>query len=398
MFCPNCGNQIQDKNDIYCTQCGNPVKFNNLNVHPVYNNIDNKQSINNNRKKMFNISLIIVFSFALVLIFIGVIIIGRNAGENYYFSDNSYTEKEEIIEKKQDVTSKKSKYKTVIVTDNFYEGVQLLEKDDAYDLISSDSVSQKKTCSKEIIDIENEIISKYNVTAVNLCELDVEFAKELSKVFEKVYIEYPEIRNYLTNLTLINAPVNENYIAAFMAVFPFASADTISSYPWVFKTQVLLNTKYFLNPERMQIGIDSSSKSGHFPPNATIYSPLAHELGHYISFIAMMKYYQTDSVLLVDNNNINTFYKIINDFSEGDFSLLMIDEAYKTWKQDTGKNMEFDIWRATISSYAVAKDNNGDYIYDETIAEAFHDVYLNGDEAKEASKYIIDVLKSKLER
>ena len=34
---------------------------------------------------------------------------------------------------------------------------------------------------------------------------------------------------------------------------------------------------------------------------------------------------------------------------------------------------------------------------DETIAEAFHDVYLNENNAKDASKYIVNVLKQKLE-
>ena len=58
--------------------------------------------------------------------------------------------------------------------------------------------------------------------------------------------------------------------------------------------------------------------------------------------------------------------------------------------------MTMDEWRGTISKYALAKDNSGNYIYDETIAESFHDVYLNGDNAKDASKYVIKVLKSKL--
>ena len=45
----------------------------------------------------------------------------------------------------------------------------------------------------------------------------------------------------------------------------------------------------------------------------------------------------------------------------------------------------------------IAKDNDGEYIYDETIAEAFHDTYLNKDNAIDASKYIIKVLKKYLE-
>jgi len=71
-------------------------------------------------------------------------------------------------------------------------------------------------------------------------------------------------------------------------------------------------------------------------------------------------------------------------------------EAYINYINDTNSNIEFDEWRNTISDYAVAKDNSGNYIYDETIAEGFHDYYLNGDNAKEASKYIIKVLKKHL--
>ena len=167
--------------------------------------------------------------------------------------------------------------------------------------------------------------------------------------------------------------------------------------PWVIKTQILLNTSYFLNQERLQASVDDGSKSGHFPPNATIYSPVAHEMGHYLSFLAMSKYHQSKSILLVDNNNVNSFYEVVEDFNSGDFSLQMIKKAYDNYVKDTNTKLTLDEWRGTISQYALAKDNSGAYIYDETIAESFHDVYLNGDNAKDASKYIYTVLKSELE-
>ena len=74
----------------------------------------------------------------------------------------------------------------------------------------------------------------------------------------------------------------------------------------------------------------------------------------------------------------------------------MIETAYKKCQSETGLTTPIDEWRATISGYAVAKDNEGEYIYDETIAEAFHDVYLNGDNAVSASKYITNELKRRL--
>ena len=84
---------------------------------------------------------------------------------------------------------------------------------------------------------------------------------------------------------------------------------------------------------------------------------------------------------------------LIND---GIYSKTLIEEAYNNFIRDTGSNISFDNFRASISNYAMAKDGNGNYIYDETIAEAFHDFYLNGNNAKEASIYIFNTLKSKI--
>ena len=109
-----------------------------------------------------------------------------------------------------------------------------------------------------------------------------------------------------------------------------------------------------------------------------------------------MNYYKMDSILLINDNNIDTFYNIYSDFGEGNYSLSMINEAYENYKKDNDTSISLDEWRGTISTYALAKNNSGEYIYDETIAEAFHDVYLNNDNAKEASKYIVNVLKEKL--
>lgn len=426
MFCSKCGDPIE-QNETYCNKCGNyvgnntqSVNFNNTvtnnnsnfynnqpnNVvmnntqpypQPNYNNYQNNASFNkSDNKKMIFVGAGIGVGILVVLVI--CLFVFNNSGK-YYFSNNSYEGTDEIIQTNNTNTTpkRKSKYSTIIITDNTYSGVKISSDKDAYKLISEDSVAQKNNCPSEIKTIEDEIIKKYGVTAVNLCEMDIEFAKEVSNVFKKVYDEYPSVRGYLTNLSLVNASMSEGYIAAFMPVFNFATSNSTSTYPWVIKTQVLLNTSYFLNTVRLESSVQDGSNSGHFPPNATMYSPVAHELGHYLSFLAMMRNYDLESILLVDNKNVNDFYDVYDDFVEGNFSLLMIKEAYEKCKKEKNITLSIDEWRATISSYAVAKDNSGNYIYDETIAEAFHDVYLNGDNAKDASKYVVSVLKGKLE-
>lgn len=390
MFCTKCGNHIQE-NQKFCNKCGNTL----IKSHTLPEKTNNK--------KMIFMGLGVGLTILLIMI---LCVFTLKKSDNDYYTIEAYENYEEEEEKednvkvkptKKETKSKKNKYKTVIVADNKYFGVQINNNKDAKDLIIKDSVEQKTTTPKEIKDIEDEIIKKYKITAVNLCEMDVEFAKEIENVIGKIYNEYPSVRGNLTNITLINGTMSENYIAAFMPAFNFARADSESTYPWVMKTQVLLNTTFFLNPERLNASVIDGSNSGHFPPNATMYSPVAHEFGHYLSFLALLNNYNLDSILLIDNTNINEVSRIVNDYANGDFSLKMIEEAYENYKNDIGTNLTFDEWRATISSYAVAKDNSGNYIYDETIAEAFHDVYLNEENAQDASKYVVSVLKKYLE-
>ena len=100
---------------------------------------------------------------------------------------------------------------------------------------------------------------------------------------------------------------------------------------------------------------------------------------------------------MLEDEKLDAYYNIYRDFKESTFSKKMLDEAYKNYVKDYN-DIDFDIWRGKISQYALAKDDSGDYLYDETVAEAFHDVYLNGNQASIPSKYIVDVLKKYIER
>ena len=374
MYCNKCGDPIEP-NEKFCNKCGNKLDY---------------TPQKNNKKKM----IIIGGSIGLVLVLIVFCVTYFFINRSKYFYNIETNNGNEVTKEKNEI--ERNQYTTVIITDNKYDGVKISGINDANELIVKDSINQKNNCPKEIKVIEDEIINKYGITAVNLCELDPLFAKELIKVLDKIYKEYPSIRDHLTNMSLINGSIRDNYIAAFMPIFDFAYSDTNSTYPWIIKTQVFLNTSYFLNQDRLKASVEEGSSSGHFPKNATMYSPVAHEFGHFLSFLAMMKNYDVDSILLIDNNNVDKLYILMDDFRKGDYSLSMIKEAYENCKNDNKTNIEFDEWRGTISKYALAKDNNGNYIYDETIAESFHDVYLNGNKATDASKYIVSVLKNKL--
>ena len=380
MFCNKCGNQVFP-NQKYCNKCGNYLAYNVKKVEDT--NLSENKSIESSKKKTVILIIILILVIVITLIILVYAIYLLKIGSGYFFTGGNQTEKNKVI-------NLRGKYKTSIVTDNTYDNLDIDSVQEANDLIVQDSINQKQEdYPKEILDVENDIIDKYSITAVNL---NPEFAKELENVIDKIYKDYPNVRGYLSNITLKNYSLLEgSVIASFRPVFRFGTSDTISSTPWVTKTLIELNSKYFLNEQKLVEGVKEGAKAGHFPKNTTKYSPVAHELGHYLSFIALLNYYDVDSIRLM--YDINELEEVLEDFSEGDLSLKMIKEAYDNYKRDTNDNIKFDKWRGQISGYALSKDDSGKYIYDETIAEAFHDVYLNNENATTPSKYIVEVLK-----
>lgn len=314
-----------------------------------------------------------------------------------YFSEDFYFNNNKMLTSENHFIDKDGYY-TIVKHDNFYKAVNIKNKDMAYKLIIQDSLKQKNNCNSEIKKIEDDIINNYGIKAVNFCEMNLDLANEVKEVFKVIYDEYPLARGYLTNATLRNySEDDEEVIASFNPTTFFASSDTISSYPWVYKTQIFLNASYFLNSKKLENAVINSGRSGYFPPNTTRYSFVAHELGHYLSFVSLINSYKEKNISFVKKNDYKKLYKIINDFNNGKFAREILIEAFNNYKIDYKDNiLSFDQWRATISLYAVSKDENGKYIYDESIAEAFHDYFLNKDSASLASKYIVSVLKNKL--
>lgn len=285
---------------------------------------------------------------------------------------------------------------TSIVYDNQYlEQMTFNNINDVLRLIASDSNRQKENCLPDVVAVENEIISKYGLTAVNFCEMDVDFAKELRDVVAFIYNNFPSSRNYLTNITLANIQ-NASYIAAFMPIFTFGTSNNNTKYPIAIKSQIILNAKYFLNNGKIKSSVSYGVKSGYFPPNATRASTIAHEFGHYLSYIALCNHYKSGRITFVRASEANIMFDVYEDFNAGRFSYQLLREAHEKYKATYRNGLSFDDFRKSISGYAVAKDKSGAYIYDETIAEAFHDCYLNGNMAQPASQAVVDVLMSYL--
>ncbi len=381
MYCPNCGKQIPIDSE-FCPNCGKQMKNNN---QPI-----NNKTISNNKQntKQFITGLLVG------LIIVGILFITISETSNStIFLDDIYNEKNN-----EKTTTTNYTGKTIIERDNTYAGVTISSVQDAVDLIVEDSVNQKNTCPEEIIEVENKIIDEFNITAVNLCELDLNVANDTYDAIKYVYDMFPDSKDHLTNLTLMNLDGIIQALANFQPLYAFATSDAEDGFPVVTKIIIGLNSKYYLDIPRFENAINASIESGHFPENTTVSSVLVHEMGHYLSYVARLKNYNKDSSLLIGNDDMKFYNQIINDSINNIYTKEMLKEAYNNYQKDYDDDIRFDDWRGTISDYAVAKDSTtGEYIYDETIAEAFSDIYGNGDDAAIASKYVIDVLLEKLE-
>ena len=374
MYCSKCGHN--NTNDAaFCTECGSLLSSNNL--IPV--NVLRRENIIKeitSKKLRIRISRAIGFLLMLIVLFV---VISKSSNRIHFIK----------TETNVGLNTEVNTNKTIVEADNIYSNIDISNKDDAINLIKEDSLKQKDSCPSSIKDIENKIINEFDIVAVNLCEMNNNLANELYKTLSTIYNLFPSIKGNITNITIGNFDSRKyGVIAFYQPLFPFAQSK---DYNHVYKMRIVLNARFFLNENLLSETIKQSSLSGYFPKNATITSSIAHEMGHYISFYAMRKNNKIDQSLIYKNDD-SSYDILVDKYDSHEFSKQMLDEAYKLYLDDGNEKIDFDKWRNTISNYAIAKNESGKDLYDETIAEAFHDYYLNKDEAKLASKYIIKIL------
>ena len=381
MICKRCGKEVFTEDVSFCPYCGYFLRDS-----QVYEqNVLPKEQKNSH----------IIIYFMVIILSVVALFLTYALSKEYFFIDEQTNNDvlNEKYETKNNVVAEPGV--TTIVYNNKYYNQSLKSLNDVYSLIEKDSLKQKNSCATAIVNIEKEIISNYGVKAVNLCEMSVSFAYEIRDLIGFIYNNYPNVRYYLTNITLANVTEESSYIAAFMPIFVFATSPTINNYPMGVKTQIVLNSSYFLNESKFNNTVKYGSNTHFYPKNATKTSTVAHELGHYLSYVALMKYYKVSNLTYVKASDSNILYKVYDDFNEGNFSYLLIQKAYNKYLEQYGY-IDFDSFRGSISNYAITKDSNGKYIYDETIAEAFHDYYLNRRNAAIASILIVEALESYL--
>ena len=89
---------------------------------------------------------------------------------------------------------KRNAGETAIEIDHVYQNATISSPSSVYSYIKKDSEDQKSSCPSEIQSIENKIMNDFGITAVNLCEIDVDFARGLYDSIKWVYNFFPSIK------------------------------------------------------------------------------------------------------------------------------------------------------------------------------------------------------------
>ena len=268
-----------------------------------------------------------------------------------------------------------------------YVDKNVFDSTEAINLIKHDSTIQEKKCNTAIQIIDKQIQEKTQIYGVNLCEMAPETAFEIYNVLSRIYREYNGIKGYVTNLSL-NNDSNTTHITSFKPSYTFVTSSKKDNFPMVIKSQVLLNSRYYLNEDYAERVIQQEIESKNFISNTTLANLLAHEYAHVITYVLALKYYESVNPVFLTKENYGNYSKALNNYKNDSFSKMLFNEAYKNFKGDKSE----DEFRKAISLYANKKDNVGNVLYNETIAEAFHDYFINGKEATKESLEIMKVL------
>lgn len=381
----NCDASEIEKDDNFCYKCGHWTSRG----YAFLQKPENVESIfhGESAKKNDRLTLLIVFVSVLFIVFIFVILCrGEDIFKPLYYI-------------KRKVDNYIYGYNTSIIkTDNIYNKKEIRNQKEALEFINFDMAKQEYKCSNSLntFKIETELEKDYNIANVSFCDISYYEASKLKNVIDKIYLLFPNIEGALTNISITNAKTKSEYIAYFQPSYQFVNPnEDIKSYNKVNKTQILLNSYYFLNKNVINQNIEDVVGKNWYVNGATWESTLAHELGHYINFVIFLRNNGLENITFITENNENKVNTLIKIYDSGEFSKQILLQALDNYNNKYNMSLDLDSFALSISKYAAIRKKNV-LIADETIAEAVHDYFLYGDNCNKSSYEIVSILKSRL--
>lgn len=242
--------------------------------------------------------------------------------------------------------------------------------------------------------IELKMEEEFGIFAVNLGEMSLETAKAVYEGFSYMYEKYPCLQKTLTNLTLGNMGNRTGGTVALTDRMIFVVNGDYGNCPFVEKYCIVLNARVFLDDERLEKTCRNLAESGYWPKGANVSSILVHELGHQLQNVIVQKKFGLECPYYITEENLDAFslYNTDRLSLEGNITEEILNRAYEMWREVYGNKGEYEEFVRSISEYAMGDEKEEKYSPSETFAEAVADVYLNGENAADASKAITKII------
>ena len=187
---------------------------------------------------------------------------------------------------------------------------------------------------------------------------------------------------------MTNALNKTEYVAYFQPVYSFVNSGNHQ----VNKTQILLNSYYFLNQNILKKGISKD----WYVKDATYESLIVHEFGHYITFVSLLKENRINNIFFETKENQQEIDKIIQKINDQTYAKMIIETSIANYNSLYQESISIEDFAKSISNYAGKKNINGEVIYDEIIAEAIHDYFLHQNNANKESLEVVKLINRKL--
>lgn len=214
---------------------------------------------------------------------------------------------------------------------------------------------------KRYADLSTEWKNDFNIEIdESVKELNYSSVSRSLKSLRNMLNQYPEINKYVKRI---------------------ATSDNGAMVFRPSKNDISLNPKLFKDPDAYRNLIKEQVNIGYWMKGTTIESDMVHEAAHVLEFVFLNRNINYKNTLQKENawNNCNESGKVVLEA----FNNLQTKGIIK------GKRLNVLI--EDISGYASES-------YSETMAEAFSDCFINGDNAHEISKEIKRLVEIKLRR
>lgn len=242
--------------------------------------------------------------------------------------------------------------------------------------------------------IELKMEEEFGIPAVNLGEMSEETALEVYRGFAYMYEKYPCLQGSLTNLTLGNMGNKTGGTIALTDRMEFIVNGDYGDFPFVEKYYIVLNARVFLDDKKLWKTCEDMAESGYWLEGASPSSVLVHELGHQLQNVIVQKRFGLECPYYITEENADAFglYNADRLSTEDNTTEDILNRAYERWQEVYGNRGGYEEFVKSISGYAFRDEKEDRYSPSETFAEAVADVYLNGEDAADASRAVTDVI------